>query len=199
MGPARQLRKRLKPLRNRIRSYLPARLVQRSVPLEPEDRELKRRRHHVLVDLITEHCPASGVVIGEIGTHAGYNAYHLLKYCSRQIARFYAIDLQRPDPDFDFITDLERAELIIGSSDECAKRFDDEFFDLVFIDADHSEDAVRIDLRAWLPKVKTGGVISGHDYGSHNHPGVKTAVDAHFRDHSHPVRLEANKVWWTFK
>ena len=131
VGLARQLRKRSKPLRDRFRRYLPTRLVQRSVPLELGDRELKRRRHHVLVDLITEHCPASGVVIGEVGTHAGYNAHHLLKYCPRQIARVYAIDLQRPDPDFDFITNLARAELIIGSSEECARRFDDKFFDLI--------------------------------------------------------------------
>ena len=77
--------------------------------------------------------------------------------------------------------------------------FDDETFHLVFIDADHSEDAVLNDLRAWIPKVKRGGLITGHDYGSQKHTDVKAAVDSYFAGHPHPVRLEANKVWWTLK
>lgn len=49
--------------------------------------------------------------------------------------------------------------------------------DAVFIDADHSEEAVFADIQAWLPKVKKGGIISGHDY---DEPGVRNAVQLHF-------------------
>ncbi len=45
-----------------------------------------------------------------------------------------------------------------------ASCFADGFLDAVFIDGDHSYDAVRADLAAWLPKVKPGGIIAGHDY-----------------------------------
>lgn len=35
--------------------------------------------------------------------------------------------------------------------------------DLVFVDADHSYEAVRDDLRAWAPKLAPGGVLAFHD------------------------------------
>lgn len=37
-------------------------------------------------------------------------------------------------------------------------------FDYVHIDACHNQKQVGIDLNAWLPKVKVGGYILGHDY-----------------------------------
>jgi hypothetical protein len=46
----------------------------------------------------------------------------------------------------------------------------------VFIDASHECEDVKADIEAWLPKVKPGGVLAGHDY-SEQHRGVKWAVD----------------------
>ena len=56
-------------------------------------------------------------------------------------------------------------ELTVHPADSAlaAARFDDGSLDAVFIDADHSEEAVARDIAAWLPKVKRGGVIAGHD------------------------------------
>jgi predicted O-methyltransferase YrrM len=45
--------------------------------------------------------------------------------------------------------------------------YEDESLDFVFIDADHEYQSVREDLSAWLPKLKWGGVLAGHDYHSH--------------------------------
>jgi predicted O-methyltransferase YrrM len=42
--------------------------------------------------------------------------------------------------------------------------FQDEYFDFIYIDANHSYEAVKSDLINYIPKVKTGGFIGGHDY-----------------------------------
>jgi len=170
--------------------------IQRSARLRPEDRTDKRRRQHVLVDLVNERLAGDALVVVELGTRAGHTARHLARYCPG-IARLVAVDV-RPLPPGAF-EDLERVEFLHGISDESARRFKDASVDLVFIDADHSAEWVERDLRAWLPKVRPGGIVSGHDYGSRNHPDVKPVVDRTFRDHPHPVRVDANKVWWTVR
>jgi predicted O-methyltransferase YrrM len=45
-----------------------------------------------------------------------------------------------------------------------ADSVDNDSLDLVYIDGDHSYSAVKQDIIAWMPKVKVGGVISGHDF-----------------------------------
>jgi hypothetical protein len=46
------------------------------------------------------------------------------------------------------------------------KEYPDEFFDLIYIDADHTYDAVLKDLIDWYPKVRSGGLFSGDDYNN---------------------------------
>ena len=58
----------------------------------------------------------------------------------------------------------KNCEVIKGYSVEVAKTIPNESLDWVYIDADHRYEAVRDDLRAWFPKVRKGGVMSGHDY-----------------------------------
>lgn len=65
---------------------------------------------------------------------------------------------------------------------EAAALYDDASLDFVFIDGDHTYEAVLADIRAWLPKVKPGGTIAGDDYG-HAGPGsegVRQAVQEVF-------------------
>jgi predicted O-methyltransferase YrrM len=47
---------------------------------------------------------------------------------------------------------------------KAAKTFNDHSLDFVFIDADHRPQSVFDDIRAWLPKLRTGGILAGHDY-----------------------------------
>jgi hypothetical protein len=57
---------------------------------------------------------------------------------------------------------------------EAVASYPDNSLDFVFIDADHSYQSVREDIIAWWPKVKNGGIISGHDYQMGT-PGVIAA------------------------
>lgn len=51
-------------------------------------------------------------------------------------------------------------------------------YDLVWIDGDHSADAVARDVRLSLPLLAPGGVLACHDYGEDTCPGVAQALDA---------------------
>jgi len=42
--------------------------------------------------------------------------------------------------------------------------FEDLSVDMVYIDANHDCDHVCDDIRWWWPKIKTGGILGGHDY-----------------------------------
>jgi len=64
---------------------------------------------------------------------------------------------------------------IVGDSTATAAKFADHSLDFVYIDACHDYDKVKQDVEAWLPKVKPGGTIAGHDYDA-SHPGVIRAV-----------------------
>ena len=70
--------------------------------------------------------------------------------------------------------------LVILSSFEASQRYKDKSLDFVFIDADHNYWSVLSDIKAWRPKIKTGGYIGGHDYCS-AWPGVIKAVDEVFK------------------
>jgi hypothetical protein len=47
--------------------------------------------------------------------------------------------------------------------------------DFIFIDANHSYDDVHADISNYLPLLKSGGIMAGHDYG--NFKGVVQAVN----------------------
>jgi predicted O-methyltransferase YrrM len=69
---------------------------------------------------------------------------------------------------------------IVGDSHVVFDQFRDNSIDFLFIDGDHRYQGINTDLDLWLPKVKTGGIISGHDYEKSATCGVKDAVDEHF-------------------
>lgn len=59
--------------------------------------------------------------------------------------------------------------------------FENRSLSAVFIDADHRYEYIRRDILAWLPKIKPGGFIGGHDY-TKEWNGVVGAVDEIFGD-----------------
>lgn len=63
--------------------------------------------------------------------------------------------------------------------------------DMVFIDGNHSYEAVRQDIEVWLPTVVTGGILCGHDYNAKRWPGVIRAVDERF-----PQRKIESTIWY---
>lgn len=68
-----------------------------------------------------------------------------------------------------------------GDSKFAIKKFKNNSVDLVFIDADHSYEAVKNDIILWWSKLKIGGIMAGHDY-FWSPDGVKMAVDEFFEN-----------------
>lgn len=66
--------------------------------------------------------------------------------------------------------------------------------DMLWIDADHSYEAVAADIRHFAPLVKAGGLVCGHDY-SVWHPDVQRAVDEAYGDRVQTIDIHRS-IWW---
>ncbi len=69
---------------------------------------------------------------------------------------------------------------LMTTSREAASSVKDGSLDFVYIDGNHSFDFITQDLQFWCPKIRKGGIISGHDYGIRQ---VRRAVDAFAKHH----------------
>jgi predicted O-methyltransferase YrrM len=136
--------------------------------------------------LIDEYLNDNTVMV-EIGSFAGVSSELFALHCKE----LYCVDLW--DPYWE-ITDKQRTEFaefsfdnmiknyenvykVKKSSVEASKDFKDGSLDLVYIDAAHDYDSVRQDILTWLPKIKKGGFIAGHDYRYDPNIGVYDAVN----------------------
>lgn len=66
-------------------------------------------------------------------------------------------------------------------------------FDSIFIDASHHYADCKADIEAWLPLLRPGGIISGHDYWTAN-TGVMCAVNDVFKDRFEVV--PQTRIWF---
>lgn len=75
-------------------------------------------------------------------------------------------------------------EFMRTTSIEASKIVPDSSLDFVYIDAMHDFDNVMVDIILWSRKVRTGGIVSGHDYAQLYDFGVMQAVHAYMKAHS---------------
>lgn len=89
---------------------------------------------------------------------------------------------------------IHKINLIKNDSIEQSKQYQDNYFDIVYIDASHDYESVKKDIIHWLPKVKYGGIICGDDYID-GWPGVVKAVDETLND----ISLIGHQQWFKIK
>lgn len=93
-----------------------------------------------------------------------------------------------------------RITILNMRSSDAAKQIEDGSLDLVFLDADHSEEGLAADLIDWEPKVKPGGWIGGHDFDNVSQfadmSGVKKAVMRWLRP-GREIQLDQNFTWFS--
>ena len=126
--------------------------------------------------------------IVEIGSWKGRSTTWLASGARLAGRRVYAIDphsLSREDPEADtldeFLANLARGGLtdvvdpLIMRSEEAAARITGPI-ELLFIDGDHSYEAVRRDAELWLPRVMEGGTVMFHDVATAAYTGPRRVV-----------------------
>ena len=182
-----------------------------------------------LCDLVKAERP----VIAEIGPWTGLTTSIFASYAREKGGLVHAIDWFKGTEKTMLIDIAGRCDILsvfsdnmrelnlMGSinilkmrSEEAVKHFKDQSLDLVFIDGDHRYEAIKQDIEMWYPKVKNGGVFSGHDCEKRMsevdpaillenkhidwipdfHPGVILAVGEKFPN----CNIE-NDVWWVVK
>lgn len=126
----------------------------------------------------------------EVGVLMGNTSAYLLKHfpdlkllCIDPYKSYDEIGEERSQKAMDYYDQVagwqlgefgERAHRLKATSLEVAASMRDGGLDFVFIDASHEYPDVKLDIAAWYPKIRPGGLFSGHDY---RWPGVKRAVD----------------------
>lgn len=75
------------------------------------------------------------------------------------------------------------ATLKRGKSMDVVRDIHNETLDFVYIDGNHVFDFVMQDLIEWSKKVRSGGIVSGHDYYRFKGAGVVDAVNAYTAAH----------------
>ena len=159
---------------------------------------MHKRRLHVLIDLVKRYNIKSVLEIGILRAETASNvlkSYPELKYVG---VDSYTNFESLPSYDHDNNIGIARkvfekyknAELRIMTSDEAYDK-GDECFDLIFIDGDHSYEAVKNDISKWITRCNV--ILAGHDFSPY-HPGVIRALtDLNLNDKLH---IESDNVWW---
>ena len=109
--------------------------------------------------------------IAEIGSYAGVSSEVLALHCKKLYCIdtwedwnhdgiiFQAMDLF--DNMKSYYTHIDKLHM---RGEEASNMFPDKHFDLVYIDVSHWYADVINDIKTWLPKIKNGGYLAGHDY-----------------------------------
>lgn len=168
---------------------------EKKMTLHPEN-----HRKLWLEDLINTHGLKTGA---ELGVQEGVTYKHLIENCDLTLligvdtwhntrhqeiySKFYK-NLRQWEKEQN---EPEKIQLWKMTTNEASKKVDDDSLDFIFIDADHKTAGVTADIQNWLPKVKAGGWITGHDWtNSQVQPVVKKLLG-----HLGPIELGPDMVW----
>ena len=112
-------------------------------------------------------------VVAEIGVDEG--KFSQLIHKKVKPSTFHLIDMWGTDRFHDgkfeavksyFAEEIEDGSVQIHKtmSTKAVADFENEYFDWIYIDTDHSYETTRDELQLYAPKMKPGGIIAGHDY-----------------------------------
>lgn len=117
-----------------------------------------------LNDLIDDFLNENSVIC-EVGSYDGVSTELFAQRCKK----VYSIDRQYRNSLKNLVKKYPNIEFHQKESLQAAELFENCFFDCVYLDNSHMFEHILKEIKFWLPKVKFGGIISGHDYLSLNY------------------------------
>lgn len=165
-------------------------------PLEERDAEA--------LEKVVQKVAREGVRVVEVGSWTGQSTSVLANIVAGYYGQVFAVDHWRGGEGtenyewskvYDIYTIFKRNMMLLGlwdtvhplvmDSQTASQIFADGRLDLVFIDADHRYEFVKKDISYWLPKLREGGILCGHDcegYYSEYPEEVKKLIEEHLND-----------------
>jgi len=156
------------------------------------------------LDQVVQMVLKDKVMVAEIGSWKGVSTSVLAKTIADYNGKVFAIDHWMGSEgvshhDYAKMVDIysvfKRNMIVLGvwdiiyplvmDSHTASQIFADGILDLVFIDADHRYESVKKDILSWLPKIRDGGILCGHDcegYYSQYVEEIKKMIDKHLHD-----------------
>ena len=121
---------------------------------------------------LLKRIPANGIV-AEVGVNKGNYSEQILKINNPK--KLHLIDMWGNEryheglhlevkDKFKEEIRTERVEINHGMSTSVVEQFEDNYFDWVYIDTDHTYETTLTELQKFSKKLKPGGMIAGHDY-----------------------------------
>jgi hypothetical protein len=162
----------------------------RIAPEDPSPRAGRRGTRLLLAELFADLGYTRGA---EVGVHVGKYAEALCQanpdlelLCVDPWDRCPGISRHRAPMLYDETKERlapYNTTIVRKTSVEASKEVPDESLDFVYIDARHEFDFVMMDLFHWVPKVRSGGIVSGHDFHYVYYNGLVLAVETYIRAH----------------
>ena len=177
----------------------------RLLGLRPPDYKAQVRHGEVCMDNIELHGLVQAIrslnrppeCVAEIGSYCGGSTVVIGRAAARRNPgmRLYAIEPftfheARYQHDYETLFDrnvgewgLARNVVKVKKTSEKAALDWNRAIDFLYIDGDHSYEAVARDIRNFVPFVRAGGLFAFHDYKSAGKEGVRRAVDEFVMPH----------------
>lgn len=95
----------------------------------------------------------------------------------------------------------DRVKFVYLQSEIAYSTYTDEYFDYIYIDADHTYFGAYRDMKTWWPKLKKGGVFAGHDVamGSVAKAVIDFGTDNCILPRVYKIEGNGRSDWWCEK
>jgi hypothetical protein len=120
---------------------------------------------HIGVELGVQH---GGYAHGMLSTWPNCSEYHLVDLWAHQenYVDYANVDQERQDQIFEGAMNKlaafkDKIHVCRNYTTVCVDKFDEEYFDFIYVDARHDFKGVWDDLVAYWPKLKVGGIMAG--------------------------------------